>query len=292
MRRAAGQVGHFLNRLLRLAVALVVLAGLGLVAVAWRLEQGPVEVTWLARQAEAAFNASGGPTRLVVGDAAVGWAGWREGHRSPIEITLRRLRVVDGDGAVRAELPDAELSLSLRWLLGGVVAPRALEMRGLSLRAGRSADGVFSLGLLPDGAAGTAGESSAAEQAVLARLAALGGVHPSQLVVLSRRAGSVILEVAVLHSNYQRLTAPSFLRAVQSSSQEELSKVIGVLVLAAHCEFMSAEPQSPPPSRPLSRALLPPQATGAMTAEEEEEAAMAEALAAAEAEAMAEAMAA
>jgi hypothetical protein len=170
-----------------------------------------------------------------------------------------------------AQLPPTPAALPL------AVAPPAAKMAGtLTLKLEGHLDAF----------------SPQAEQAVLARLAALGGVHPSQLVVLSRRAGSVILEIAVLHSNYQRLTAPSFLRAVQSSSQEELSKVIGVLVLAAHCEFMSAEPQSPPPSRPLSRALLPPQATGAMTAEEEEEAAMAEALAAAEAEAMAEAMAA
>jgi len=117
--------------------------------------------------------------------------------------------------------------------------------------------------------------SPQAEQAVLARLAALGGVHPSQLVVLSRRAGSVILEVAVLHSTYQRLKALSFLRALRAVTTEELSKVIGVPVLAAHCEFMSVEPQSPP-SRPA----------------EDEGAVMVEAMAAAEAEAMAEALAA
>jgi hypothetical protein len=117
--------------------------------------------------------------------------------------------------------------------------------------------------------------SPQAEQAVLARLAALGGVHPSQLVVLSRRAGSVVLEVAVLHSTYQRLKALSFLRALRAVTTEELSKVIGVPVLAAHCEFMSVEPQSPP-SRPA----------------EDEGAVMVEAMAAAEAEAMAEALAA
>ena len=135
MRRAAGQAGHFLNRLLRSCLAVTVLAAIGVSAVAWRLGQGPVEVPWLARQAEAVFNSADASARLVIGDAAVAWAGWREGHASPLEFTLRRVRAVDKDGVVRAELPDASVSLSPAWLLRGQVAPRALEMRGLSLRA-------------------------------------------------------------------------------------------------------------------------------------------------------------
>ena len=84
--------------------------------------------------------------------------------------------------------------------------------------------------------------SPQAEETVLARLAAHGGVHPSQLVVLSRRAGSVILEVAVMHSADEPFAAASFLRAVQAASTEELSKAIGVPVLAVHCEFVNTEP--------------------------------------------------
>jgi hypothetical protein len=84
--------------------------------------------------------------------------------------------------------------------------------------------------------------SPQAEETMLARLAAHGGVHPSQLVVLSRRAGSVILEVAVMHSADEPLAAASFLRAVQAASTEELSKAIGVPVLAVHCEFVNTEP--------------------------------------------------
>ena len=86
--------------------------------------------------------------------------------------------------------------------------------------------------------------SPQAEETMLARLAAHGGVHPSQLVVLSRRAGSVILEVAVMHSADEPLAAASFLRAVQAASTEELSKAIGVPVLAVHCEFVNTEPAS------------------------------------------------
>jgi hypothetical protein len=147
VRRAAGQAGHFLNRLLRLVLAVVVLGTAGIAAAAWRLAQGPVDVPWLARQAEASFNTADAPARLSIGEASVAWAGWREGHRSPLELTLRRVRAIDAAGAVRAELPDAVVSLSAAWLLRGRVAPRALEMRGLTLRAVRGADGAFNLGL-------------------------------------------------------------------------------------------------------------------------------------------------
>jgi len=147
VRRLAGQVGRWLDRALRLALGLALLAALGLGALAWRLEQGPLDVPWLARQAEASLNPAGRPTRLEIGDATVRWAGWRDGHRSPLEFTLRRVRAVEADGTVRALLPDAALSISLPWLLRGVVAPRAIELRGLELRATRTADGGFSLDL-------------------------------------------------------------------------------------------------------------------------------------------------
>jgi hypothetical protein len=97
------------------------------------------------------------------------------------------------------------------------------------------------------------------EERAIGRLAAYGGVNASQLEVLSRRAGSVILEVAVMHTTYQRLTAPSFLRAVQAASTEELSEAIGVPVLAVHCEFRVTEPPPPPlPLSPPRSPLLPP----------------------------------
>ncbi|MBR0680601.1 AsmA-like C-terminal region-containing protein [Roseomonas eburnea] len=131
----------------RFVLAVTALSGIGLGMLAWRLEQAPLPVHWLADQVEQVFNSAGGPTRLDIGDAALAWAGWREGHRSPLEITLRHVRLTDADGSVRAELPDAAISLSVPWLLRGVVAPQALEMRGLSLWAVRGGDGSFVLDL-------------------------------------------------------------------------------------------------------------------------------------------------
>ncbi len=156
MRRAAGQAGRYVSRCLRLILAGTVLAAAGVTALAWRLEQGPMPIPWLAKRAEAVLNAAGGPTRLEIGGASVTWAGWREGHRSPLGLFLEQVRAVEPDGAVRAELPDAMISLSVTSLLRGQVALRALELRGLELRAIRAADGGFRLDLGTLGGQGAA----------------------------------------------------------------------------------------------------------------------------------------
>jgi len=159
---------------LRLALGLALLAGLGLGALAWRLGEAPISSPWLIREIEAALNAGPGPTRIEIGDASLRWAGWREGYRSPLEVGLREVRAVEPDGTIRAVLPDAAVSLSLTWLLRGVLAPRALELRGLELRAVRSAAGAFRLDLGSLGAEG--GEDGAGGrqgQAVLDILARL-----------------------------------------------------------------------------------------------------------------------
>ena len=137
----------------------VILAGLGLGALAWRLQEGPLPLPLLAREVEKAVNGGRDGMRLEIGEVAVAWSGWRDGHRSPLALTLRQVRAVGDDGLVRAELPDAAVSLSLPWLLRGVVAPSVLELEGLSVVAARSVEGQLRLDL------GEPADVSAAEAA-------------------------------------------------------------------------------------------------------------------------------
>jgi hypothetical protein len=158
-------------------MALTAAGGLAVGALAWRLEQGPLEVPWLAERAAAAFNSQGGRTRIEIESAELAWSGWRSGHRSPLDLRLRQVRAVDTDGHVRAELPDAAVSVSLSWLLTGVVAPRAIELGGLRLRVVRDAEGgvALDLGSLTEGEAeapAAAGQAPAGD-AVLEVLAEL-----------------------------------------------------------------------------------------------------------------------
>jgi hypothetical protein len=148
-----------LGRLVRATIGLVLLAGLGLGALAWRLQDGPLPVPLLAREVEKAVNHGRDGLRLEIGAVAIAWSGWREGHGSPLALTLQQVRAVGDDGAVRAELPDAAVSLSLSWLLRGVVAPRAIALQGLSVVAARSAEGDLRIDL------GEAASVAAAEDA-------------------------------------------------------------------------------------------------------------------------------
>jgi hypothetical protein len=143
------------HRALHLGFGLVLILLLVLAAAGWRLARGPVEVPFLAAAIERAANAeTAGASRLEVGTAAIGWEGWREGRLSPVEIRLSGVRLRDGAGATRVELPDAALTLSLPWLLRGELAPRVLELRGPELRLARGADGEVRLALdLPPGPA-------------------------------------------------------------------------------------------------------------------------------------------
>lgn len=140
------------RRLLGFAFALCLLAGAALGALAWRLDQGPLDLPWLAEQIEREVNAGrpGGPTRLEVGRATIAWEGWRGGHLTPVDVRLSAVRVVEGEGpgaAVRAELPDASVSLSLPWLLRGRLAPRVVELDRPALRLLRAEDGTIRLDL-------------------------------------------------------------------------------------------------------------------------------------------------
>lgn len=159
--RAAGRrrmhwSGHVCGAALTLTVAL----GLCLTAIAWRLGQGPVDLPFLAARIEAAVNTPDGPTRIEVGRASIAWGGWRDGHASPFEIVLRDMRAREAGGTLRAEMPEAAVSLSLGWLLRGQFAPKVVELRQPSLRVFRAEDGSWALDL---GSLAEQGEASPEE---------------------------------------------------------------------------------------------------------------------------------
>jgi hypothetical protein len=153
--RRAQSVAH-------LCLGVVVIVLLGLAALGWRLTQGPVELDFLARAIEDGVNAPDGETVVEVGRAAIGWQGWEEGRLTPLDLRLSAVRILGRDGAVRAEMPEASVTLSLPWLLRGEFAPRRIAFRQPVLRLRRAEDGRFAVQLgepapdtqSPDGTAG------------------------------------------------------------------------------------------------------------------------------------------
>ena len=168
MRQAAGQVARQAHLAAQALVGLLLAVLLLLAALGWRLAQGPVDLPFLARAIEAgAASHAGGGTRLEVGRASIAWDGFRSAGFSPLQLRLSGMRLLDADGTLRAELPEAGVSLSLPWLLRGELAPSRLELDAPELRLKRDAAGDIAVEL---GASAEAPSSSARLEALLAEM--------------------------------------------------------------------------------------------------------------------------
>jgi hypothetical protein len=140
------KLGQALHRLLALCIALPFVAGAALGVLAWRLSESPMESGLLARQMERAANAEGGPLRLSIGRAFLAWNGFR-GEGAPLEIRVSGALLRNEEGGLVALLPDAEITLALRPLLRGVLAPATVELLSPTLHLRRDASGGLSLDL-------------------------------------------------------------------------------------------------------------------------------------------------
>ncbi len=149
--QAVWRLWVYTHRLLTLLVTLAVLGGAGIGVLAWRLAQGPLEITWLARRLEAVINdgalATGRAARLDIGSAALVWEGFRDGVDRPLDIRVTDITATDMAGAQMFAVPRAEISLSIRALLAGRFEPRAVELTGPHLRIHRAADGTTTIDL-------------------------------------------------------------------------------------------------------------------------------------------------
>ncbi|MBV9813803.1 MAG: hypothetical protein JO326_13730, partial [Acetobacteraceae bacterium] len=141
--RGCGYVAHhFVQFLVALTVTIVLLIG----AVAWRLSEGPIEITALARQLERALSPDP-RVRLVIGHAAIAWEGWHGGFDRPLDVRATDVALIDAGGRRVTAIPRAEISLTVTRLLLGEIAPRAIELDGADLTLLRAPDGAVSLDL-------------------------------------------------------------------------------------------------------------------------------------------------
>ena len=199
MRRVAGQAGRGLKLLARVCLTLVLLAGLALGGIVWRLEQGPVSLPWLAREAQSIANQALTGQSVEIAAAEISWAGWREGHRSPIAVRFADIRLSDTENGLIAVLPQVDASLSAGSLLRGHIALRGLELRGLSLLANRDKAGALSLGLAsakPEASATSAAELEGLTDIITAWLA-----PPSEETALSPIRRIALLDTSLALSD-------------------------------------------------------------------------------------------
>jgi hypothetical protein len=179
MRRLSGQAVLTLMRLLHwaagLALLLVILGGVGVTMLGWRLSQGPLDLPWLVHRLEARVNTEDKTTHLSIGSAALAWEGFRGGVDRPLDLRLRAVDVSDASGAKLISVPSADVSLSLLGLLFGRIEPRGIEIDDAQIKVFRSASGDISLdlGTLSEATDAAAPDTSATEESAAIRLPAL-----------------------------------------------------------------------------------------------------------------------
>lgn len=122
------------------AVVMVVLAGV--LMLAWRLGQGPLDLDWMVERLLAARDRS-----ISVGHAELEWRGFTAGPGTAIELRVTSVRM--GDAAAKG----VAATLSLAGLLHGELAPGNVRLAHVSLALVRDEDGVRLTGTPP--AAGT-----------------------------------------------------------------------------------------------------------------------------------------
>ena len=127
----------------------------------WRLAQGPVPLDFLTPHFVRALNGQGSPFRVTIDKTNLAWAGWDR----TLDIRVVGVRAVAEDGRVVANVPEMSVSVSVKGLLRGIVAPTGIDVIGATMRLGREETGAFTMALGDSG-----NQNEEANQEVINRL--------------------------------------------------------------------------------------------------------------------------
>jgi hypothetical protein len=114
MKRLAGQAGRtlggFVQAIGMFVITLFLVFAVLLGGLAFRLAQGPVQIPWITTLLANAV--SGEDIDIDVGQAALGWAGYKKGGGEPLFLQLGRITVHNAGGVQLAAIPDATVTLT------------------------------------------------------------------------------------------------------------------------------------------------------------------------------------
>ena len=194
-----------MRRICGFVLSLILLTALATGGLAWRLAQGPVDVSFLRGWIEAALNQGHGVSRFEIGGASIAWAGFHHGLDQSVAMTITDFTMTDPGGG-RVHVPVAEASVSMRGLLTGRVIPRTIALTGARLTLIRSPDGDISFDLDDAAAASPSGPSTGSPlTALLAALAAPAASDLSMDYAALSQLSSVSIDVAVLRVDDRQL---------------------------------------------------------------------------------------
>jgi hypothetical protein len=133
-------IGRSTKLFLEILVSLVVITGVGVGILAWRLSEGPISLSFLTPVVESTINARTA-TKIDIDDTILAW----RGVRRTLDIRAVGVTIHGPDGRRLAQLPEVAVSLSARALLNGMIAPTRLDVVGARLTLARAADGSFGI---------------------------------------------------------------------------------------------------------------------------------------------------
>ncbi len=125
----------------------------------WRISgDEPLRVSFLTPYLETALTPPDGRLTVAIEDTVLTWAGWER----TLDLRARGVRAIAADGQIVTSVPQISVTLSVRALLRGLVAPTAIEVFGPRLRLRRDSAGRFSVAGIapPDGEEAVAGSDS------------------------------------------------------------------------------------------------------------------------------------
>jgi uncharacterized protein YhdP len=108
----------------------------------WRISgDEPLRVAFLTPYLEKALTPADGRFTIDIEDTVLTWAGWER----TLDLRARGVKAIAGDGQQIASVPQVSLTLSLRALLRGLVAPTAIEVFGPHVHLRRESNGQFAV---------------------------------------------------------------------------------------------------------------------------------------------------
>lgn len=114
-----------------------------LAVLVWRLQSGPLSISFLTSMLEDVANDELETTRMSIGDAAVLWAS----ERRALTFRFADVRLEDAAGGESIFVPAMDIGLSVPALARGVLAPTSVELIGISATMARQPGTGVHLGL-------------------------------------------------------------------------------------------------------------------------------------------------
>ncbi|WPZ36977.1 AsmA-like C-terminal domain-containing protein [Thalassobaculum sp. OXR-137] len=126
---------------LEVLIALVVVAVIGIGAVAWRLSEGPIEIDWARPHLSAALSDPDSGLTTQIGSASLQMSAWDRAF----DVVAENVVVLGREGAVRARIGAISVALSPEALLAGRLAPRRIDVLNPVVTVVKGADGNWTL---------------------------------------------------------------------------------------------------------------------------------------------------